>query len=108
MLAVVRAYRKAMREFALMRNLDVWYSRLDAEALAARVQAENSKPSAKAFSRAVAGETYRFSAAGFFQINHELLEPIIEEAIGAATGELDGAAGRVARRAHADRRAEDA
>ena len=39
-------------------------------------------------SRAVAGETYRFSAAGFFQINHELLEPIIAEAIGAATGEL--------------------
>ncbi|MFZ0063001.1 MAG: class I SAM-dependent RNA methyltransferase [Pyrinomonadaceae bacterium] len=39
-------------------------------------------------SRAVAGDTYRFSAAGFFQINHELLEPIIEEAIGAATGDL--------------------
>jgi 23S rRNA (uracil1939-C5)-methyltransferase len=39
-------------------------------------------------SRAVAGETYRFSAAGFFQINHQLLEPIIEEAIGAATGDL--------------------
>ena len=39
-------------------------------------------------SRAIAGETYQFSAAGFFQINHELLEPIIEEAIGNATGTL--------------------
>ena len=39
-------------------------------------------------SRTIAGETYQFSAAGFFQINHELLEPIIEEAIGNATGKL--------------------
>jgi uncharacterized protein (DUF2252 family) len=27
----VRAYREAMREFATMRNLDVWYARLDVE-----------------------------------------------------------------------------
>jgi 23S rRNA (uracil1939-C5)-methyltransferase len=39
-------------------------------------------------SREIAGETYRFSAAGFFQINHELLEPIIEAAIGDAAGDL--------------------
>ncbi len=39
-------------------------------------------------SRTIAGETYQFSAAAFFQINHELLEPIIEEAIGNATGTL--------------------
>jgi uncharacterized protein (DUF2252 family) len=30
-LATVRAYREAMREFATMRNLDVWYARLDVE-----------------------------------------------------------------------------
>jgi 23S rRNA (uracil1939-C5)-methyltransferase len=42
----------------------------------------------KVVSRKVAGETYHFSAAGFFQINHQLLQPIIEEAIGAATGDL--------------------
>src|SRR4029079_17002728 len=28
---VVRAYRKAIREFATMRNLDVWYARVDVE-----------------------------------------------------------------------------
>ena len=67
-LAAVRAYRKAMREFALMRNLDVWYSRLDAEALAARVQAENSKPSAKAFSRAVAKAQTKDSMRAFAKL----------------------------------------
>lgn len=42
----------------------------------------------KVVSRRIAGETYHFSAAGFFQINHDLLEPIIKEAIGDAAGEL--------------------
>lgn len=40
----------------------------------------------KVVSRAVAGETYQFSAAGFFQVNHNLLDPILEEAIGEAKG----------------------
>jgi 23S rRNA (uracil1939-C5)-methyltransferase len=40
----------------------------------------------KAVSRTVAGETYQFSAAGFFQVNHDLLEPILQEAIGETTG----------------------
>ena len=31
----VRAYREAMRDFAEMRNLDLWYARLDVEDLAA-------------------------------------------------------------------------
>ncbi|HVD41322.1 MAG TPA: DUF2252 domain-containing protein [Solirubrobacterales bacterium] len=30
-LAAVRSYRRSMREFAAMRNVDVWYSRLDVE-----------------------------------------------------------------------------
>jgi uncharacterized protein (DUF2252 family) len=34
-LAAVRAYREAMREFAGMRNLDVWYARLDVDTLLA-------------------------------------------------------------------------
>ncbi len=34
-LRTVRSYREAMREFAAMRNLDVWYARLDVEALLA-------------------------------------------------------------------------
>src|SRR5436190_8550386 len=34
-LATTRTYREAMREFAAMRNLDVWYARLDVESLLA-------------------------------------------------------------------------
>jgi len=37
-------------------------------------------------SRRIATETYHFSAEGFFQINHELLEPLIAEAIGEVKG----------------------
>jgi uncharacterized protein (DUF2252 family) len=67
-LAVVRAYRKAMRVFARMRNLDVWYSRLDAEAIAARVQAQNSKHSTKACSRAVAKAQTKDSMRAFAKL----------------------------------------
>ena len=34
-LRTVRSYREAMREFAAMRNLDVWYARLDVDTLIA-------------------------------------------------------------------------
>lgn len=37
--------------------------------------------------RTIGGERYRFNAECFFQINHELLEPLIEEAIKDARGE---------------------
>jgi 23S rRNA (uracil1939-C5)-methyltransferase len=35
----------------------------------------------KQVSRVIGGETYRFSAEAFFQINHQLLEPLIAEAL---------------------------
>jgi 23S rRNA (uracil1939-C5)-methyltransferase len=38
--------------------------------------------------RRIAGETYRFSAAGFFQINHELLAPLVKAALKGAQGEM--------------------
>jgi 23S rRNA (uracil1939-C5)-methyltransferase len=38
-------------------------------------------------SRDLAGEHYRFDADCFFQINHALLEPLLAEALGDATGE---------------------
>ncbi len=37
-------------------------------------------------SRRIGSETYHFSAEGFFQINHDLLEPLIAAAIGDAEG----------------------
>ena len=39
-LSVVGGYRSAMREFAEMTNLEVWYSRLDVEALLKEMKAE--------------------------------------------------------------------
>jgi uncharacterized protein (DUF2252 family) len=41
--AAVREYREAMRRFAAMRNLEVWYARLDAAAVMARVQELGTK-----------------------------------------------------------------
>lgn len=37
--------------------------------------------------REIAGERYRFDAACFFQINHALLEPLLDETLKNATGE---------------------
>ncbi|HEV7860303.1 MAG TPA: class I SAM-dependent RNA methyltransferase [Pyrinomonadaceae bacterium] len=38
--------------------------------------------------RRIAGENYRFNAAGFFQINHELLAPLVNAALTDAHGEM--------------------
>jgi uncharacterized protein (DUF2252 family) len=42
-LAAAGSYRAAMAEFAVMKELDVWYSRLDVESLVARWQGSASK-----------------------------------------------------------------
>jgi uncharacterized protein (DUF2252 family) len=42
-LGVVRAYRDAMRRFAGMGDLDVWYSRLDARSIAAELRAAHDR-----------------------------------------------------------------
>ena len=39
-LATVRAYRDAMARFAVMRNIDVWYARLDADGIVEQFSAE--------------------------------------------------------------------
>jgi uncharacterized protein (DUF2252 family) len=50
---VARSYREAMRGFAAMRNLEVWYARLDVEAAIARVEVEDPE-SVKQLKRGVA------------------------------------------------------
>jgi uncharacterized protein (DUF2252 family) len=47
-LTTVRAYREATREFAAMRNLDVWYARLDVESLLADISKVADKKQMKA------------------------------------------------------------
>jgi uncharacterized protein (DUF2252 family) len=47
--ATVRQYREAMHSFAGMRNLDIWYARLDASAILSRFEAEANARQVKAF-----------------------------------------------------------
>src|SRR4051812_33533761 len=52
--AAARAYREAMREFASMRALDVWYARLDVEQLARKWTASATSKQIKRFERNIA------------------------------------------------------
>jgi uncharacterized protein (DUF2252 family) len=51
-LAVVRAYREAMRGFAAQRNLDVWYARLDSADLQTAMRNQGAHKQAKTLARA--------------------------------------------------------
>jgi uncharacterized protein (DUF2252 family) len=53
--AALRAYREAMREFAELRNLELWYVRLDVHRLLSHVGDEMSRRERTAFDRRVAG-----------------------------------------------------
>jgi uncharacterized protein (DUF2252 family) len=53
-LAVARAYRKAMRDFAQMRALDLWYARQDVEELSAEWAASATPKQIKRFERNIA------------------------------------------------------
>jgi uncharacterized protein (DUF2252 family) len=48
---VTRAYREAMRGFAEMRTLEIWYAKLDADEVMARASAQASKADRKALAR---------------------------------------------------------
>jgi uncharacterized protein (DUF2252 family) len=50
-----RAYREAMREFAAMRNLDLWYARLDVAGIISQASDRTSQRRREAFERRVAG-----------------------------------------------------
>ena len=52
--ATVGAYREAMREFAGMRNLDVWYARLDIDPMLAQIRAQADRAVRKRLDKAEA------------------------------------------------------
>ncbi len=64
-LAVTPAYREAMAEFAAMRTMDVWYSRVDVEDLMGRVGSEVSAKAKERFHRNVAKARAKDSLAAF-------------------------------------------
>jgi uncharacterized protein (DUF2252 family) len=53
-MTALREYREAMRRFARMRDLEVWYARFDVEAVAERWRSRVTKKEIKAFDKALA------------------------------------------------------
>ncbi|WP_405009447.1 DUF2252 domain-containing protein [Kitasatospora sp. NBC_01539] len=63
--AAVRAYREAMTRFAGMRNLDVWYARIDAERLQDLAAGRLAKRGRKALAKTMAKARTRDSLQAF-------------------------------------------
>ena len=69
-LGVVRAYREAMRGFAEMRNLDVWYARLDFDTIEVELQRNHDEKQAKAVARAAEKARTKDSMRAFAKLTH--------------------------------------
>ena len=66
--AAARAYREAMRDFAAMGNLDVWYSRRSAEDIRATVRAHGDKPTARTVKRGIAKARHKDRLRAFAKL----------------------------------------
>ena len=71
-LSAAREYREAMRGFAAMGNLDVWYARLDVDALLAEVAQVADRKQMKAAERNVAKAQKKNSLKAFDRLVHEV------------------------------------
>jgi uncharacterized protein (DUF2252 family) len=69
-LAVVRSYREAMAAFAEMRDLDVWYSHLDVEALLPRLQKAVGSKAGKNLERNLAKARTKDSMKALGKLTH--------------------------------------
>jgi uncharacterized protein (DUF2252 family) len=67
-LTVVRGYREAMRAFAEMGNMDVWYSRLSVPALAAQLREQRDTKQADAVDASVAKARTKDSMRAFAKL----------------------------------------
>jgi uncharacterized protein (DUF2252 family) len=98
-LAAVREYREAMRRFAGMRDLEVWYSRFDVETYLQERRAGASKRELKAYDRGIAKARRKDSVRALARLSHKvdgrhrivndppLIVPI--EEIGASEAEIE-------------------
>ena len=66
--AVTRAYREAIRGFSEMRNLDIWYSRIDVDEIAALAAQQVSGKQLKRFERNVAKARSKDSLRAFAKL----------------------------------------
>src|SRR4051794_17799367 len=71
-LAAVRSYREAMRDFAGMRTLDVWYARLEVEAQVARWSDRLSKAQRRRLERTVTKARAKDSVRAFAKLTHDV------------------------------------
>jgi uncharacterized protein (DUF2252 family) len=71
-LGAVREYREAMHQFARMGNLDVWYARLDVDALLADLAKVTDRKQMKAVERNVAKAHKKNSLKAFDRLVHEV------------------------------------
>jgi uncharacterized protein (DUF2252 family) len=69
-LDAVRAYREAMREFAAMRNLEVWYAHLDVEVAMAAFAREASRKQVERAEANIAKVRTRDSMQAFAKLTH--------------------------------------
>jgi uncharacterized protein (DUF2252 family) len=69
-LASVRSYRTAMREFAAMTNLEVWYSRLSGSDIEAKLAAGHDTKQLKALARATEKARTRDHVRAFHKLTH--------------------------------------
>jgi uncharacterized protein (DUF2252 family) len=65
---VTRSYREAVRNFAGMSNLDLWYSRIDIEAIGALVAEQASRKQRKVFERNLAKTRSKDSMRAFSKL----------------------------------------
>ena len=68
---VARTYREAIREFAKLRNLEIWYARLDAEQVLQSLQAERPK-SVKKVEKAAAKARAKDSLRAQARLTHRV------------------------------------
>jgi uncharacterized protein (DUF2252 family) len=71
-LAAVRTYREAMRNFAEMRNLDVWYARLDVDTLLGEIARLGDRKLAKKAERNAEKAGKKNSLKAFDRLVHEV------------------------------------
>jgi len=69
-LAAVRQYREAMRRFAGMRNLDIWYARLDRADLLGRFEAQVIARQLKMLRKTAAQAVAKDDARAFERLEH--------------------------------------
>jgi uncharacterized protein (DUF2252 family) len=71
-LGAARSYREAMRQFAGMPNLDIWYARLDSQELQTQLERTGDTKSAIALTRAMQKGRARTSMRAFAKLTHEV------------------------------------